>query len=172
MPEQNNKVVDCQDASWAPKSVKLKGKLVDALRAVEQDKHRCFWANVIMRIPGVYDCKVDKTVTQVKFDENTEIAVRYQNSDEMCELLIINERSIKELVRTVKKLGGVVHAELQPPRAAIQLSTLRSPKFKALRKSSAAVRKGMKKRRYTKPSDKGHRSGIGRSHMWHEEVER
>jgi hypothetical protein len=172
MAEQNNKVVDCQDAPWAPKLPRLKGKLVDALRAVEKDKHRCFWANVIMRIPGVYDCKVDKHVTQIKFDVNPDIAVRYQNSKEMQELLIINERSIKELTRMVKKLGGIVYADLQPPRDSIRLNRLRSPEFKKLREASRIARKNKTKGKYTKPSDKGHRSGIGRSHMWHEDAER
>jgi hypothetical protein len=164
--EQNNKTVD------ATEPFRIRGSIVDAMRAVAQDRHRCFWANAIMRIPGVYDTKVDMCFTQIKFDSNPEVAVRYQNPPEMVRLIKINEKGIKQLARALKWVGGHFDVELRVPPRKISLEHFRSPEFKALRAASRQRRKNQPRRGYTKPSTKGYRSGVGRAHMWHEDVVR
>lgn len=158
--------LDMQDATVPWKYIVTKQHIWGSRSKTDKPLTQCVQENAINSMPGVYACKVNKTMAQVIRKGNPHIAVRYTLSQDGQKIAEINDKYGKKAL--LKELKSPMELWLEVPRPGRALSKTRSPEFKALRKASRLRRKGKVKRAYTTPTKKGVRSGSGQglAHMW------
>lgn len=162
-------MITIKDYNDAIKEFYAIGKPRHALHCKRMDPEHCFQNNAILSHPDVVASKVYQEFTYIWF-KGDDLPTRYWNSPQARYFAGLNDgggrKAIIDEIRDEFKDNGAVRIRFDPPTGVRSKKHLRSPQMKAMRKASYIKNKGKPKRKYTKPSTSGMRSGSGRSHIW------
>ena len=121
---------------------------------------------------NIEDMKIFRGVTYIKF-RNQPLPLRYQNDSKLKQVAEANDlkgmKGVAYVLRLFKAYGEPFVVRCLPPRKAIQLNYLRDPERAKARNESARrcrAKPKSKRRKYSKPTANGLRSGQGLAHSW------